>query len=370
MNERREGSGTRSTIDAVEVKAYRIPTEKAESDGTYRWDATVMVAVHVFAGGERGFGYSYADASAAVLVREKLAELVRGRSPMDLPGCWAALTGALRNLGNFGIGMMAVSAVDAALWDLKARLLAVPLAKLMGLSRDRVPVYGSGGFTSYSVEELQQQLAGWVGQGISRVKMKVGRDAKADPERVAAARQAIGTEAELFVDANGGYSRKQALALAASFAERGVTWFEEPVFHLDREGLRLLRDRAPAGMEISSGEYGYETGYFLDLLKGGCVDVMQADATRCGITGFLEAATLCRAWNLPLSSHCAPALHVQLCCSAPAVRHLEYFHDHVRIEKMLLDGTTQPWHGTLAPDLDRPGHGLSLREDAAREFEF
>lgn len=356
------------TVERIEVKAYRIPTEEGESDGTYRWEETVLVAVHLYSGGARGFGYSYAAPSAALLVKDKLADLVRGRDPMDIPGAWMVLTGALRNLGDAGIGMMAVSAVDAALWDLKARLLEVPLVTLLGRARERVPVYGSGGFTSYTVNQLQRQLSGWTGQGISRVKMKVGRDAKADPERVAAARQAIGAEAELMVDANGGYDRKQALALALSFAEEGVTWFEEPVPHRDREGLRLVRDLAPEGMEISSGEYGFNSGYFLDLLTGGCVDVLQADATRCGVTGFLEAAALCQAWQLPMSSHCAPALHLHLCCAALPVRHLEYFHDHVRIEKMLMEGVIEPWHGTLAPDLERPGHGLTLRENEAKRF--
>ena len=359
-----------SVIDRVEVKAYRIPTEAPESDGTYRWDATVLVAVHLFCEGEKGFGYTYADASAAAFIREKLSYLVLGRSAMDLPGCWTALTGALRNLGSSGIGMMAVSAVDSALWDLKARLLGVPLATLLGLARERVPVYGSGGFTSYSIDQLQQQLAGWVERGIGRVKMKIGREPQADPERVRAARQAIGMEAQLFVDANGGYSRKQALALAGQMVEQGVSWFEEPVLHQDREGLRLVRDRAPAGMEVSAGEYGFNAGYFLDLLQGGCVDVLQADATRCGITGFLQAAALCEAWNLPLSSHCAPALHLHICCSAAPVRHMEYFHDHVRIEGMLFDGVIEPVEGALRPDLNRPGNGLELKQAAAQEFEI
>lgn len=359
-----------SIVERVEVKAYRIPTDEWESDGTYRWEDTVMVAVHVFSEGEQGFGYSYASPAAALLVRDKLADLVRGKNPFDITGCWLAMTASLRNLGDGGIGMMAVSAVDAALWDLKARLLNLPLVLLLGRAREQVPVYGSGGFTSYRIEKLQRQLSGWVGQGINRVKMKIGRDAKADPERVRAARQAIGKEAELMVDANGGYMRKEALALAADFAAQGVCWFEEPVPHQDREGLRLVRDLAPAGMEVSSGEYGFNLGYFHDLLQGGCVDVLQADATRCGVTGFLEVAALCRAWRLPMSSHCAPALHLHLCCAAAPLRHLEYFHDHVRIERMLLNGIVEPRHGTLAPDLERPGHGLTLREDEAKRFEI
>lgn len=360
----------RNTVERVEVKAYRIPTDEPESDGTCAWDETVMVAVHLYCNGVRGFGYSYAHESAAVLVSDRLGAIVRGRDPFDIPGCWLALNGALRNLGDAGIGMMAVAAVDAALWDLKARLLELPLVSLIGAARESVPVYGSGGFTSYTIGKLQRQLAGWVERGISRVKMKVGRDPGADPERVASARRAIGPDACLMVDANGGYARKEALRLARIFAGQGVVWFEEPVPHRDREGLRLARDLAPEGMEISCGEYGFNARYFLDLLRDGCVDVMQADATRCGVSGFLEAAALCEAWHIPLSSHCAPALHLHLCCAATPVRHLEYFHDHVRIERMLLEGVVEPRDGALFPDLTRHGHGLSLREDEAKRFEI
>ncbi|MBJ6726102.1 enolase C-terminal domain-like protein [Geomesophilobacter sediminis] len=356
-------------IERVVAKAYRIPTEQPESDGTYRWESTTLVVVHAACEGVRGLGYSYADEAAAVLVRDKLAGAVIGKDPMHLPECWEAMTGALRNLGLPGVGMLAVSALDAALWDLKARLLELPLVDLLGAERPAVPVYGSGGFTSYTIEQLQKQLAGWVEQGIPRVKMKVGRDPGADPERVAQAREAIGVSAELMVDANGGYQRKEALALAQYYDELDVRWFEEPVDHRDRTGLRLLRDRIPAGMEVAVGEYGFTLDYFQRLLADGAVDVLQADATRCGVTGFLRAATLAELYRVPFSAHCAPALHLHLCCAAPNLRHLEYFHDHVRIERMLFDGVIGPVHGELAPDRTRPGMGLEFREEEARRYQ-
>jgi L-alanine-DL-glutamate epimerase-like enolase superfamily enzyme len=170
------------------------------------------------------------------------------------------------------------------------------------------------------------------------------------------------------VDANGAYSRKQALKFAERFAELGVSWFEEPVSADDLEGLRLLRDRAPAGMDIAAGEYGFDLWYFRRMLEAGAVDVLQADATRCaGITGFLQAATLCQARGLELSAHCAPALHVHPCCAIQPLRHLEYFHDHVRIEHQVFDGALTPVDGALYPDLSRPGLGLEFkRADAAR----
>ena len=265
---------------------------------------------------------------------------------------------------------MAISAVDVALWDLKARLLDVPLVSLLGAARESVPIYGSGGFTSYDDRQLRRQLGGWVEQGIPRVKMKIGRDPAADIGRVRSARDAIGRDAELFVDANGAYIAKQALAQAERFAEFGVAWFEEPVSSDDLAGLRLMRDRGPAGMDIAAGEYGYDPFYFRRMLEAEAVDVLQADATRCGgITGFLHAGSLCAAWPIPLSAHTAPSIHAHVCCSLPQVCHLEYFHDHVRIERMLFDGVLEPVGGELRTDRSRPGLGLELKTTDAEQWE-
>ena len=237
--------------------------------------------------------------------------------------------------------------------------------------RERVPLYGSGGFTSYPVERLQQQLAGWAEQGISRVKMKVGSHPEDDASRVRAARKAIGERTALFVDANGAYTVTQALALAERFAECGVSWFEEPVSSDDLEGLHRVRARAPAGMAVTAGEYGDGGLYFRRMLEAGAVDVLQADVTRClGITGFLQADALCDVYQVPLSGHCAPALHAHVACAARRLVHLEYFHDHVRIERMLFEGFVDPVRGELAPDRSRPGNGLELREDVAHRYEL
>ena len=360
--------GSRVPVEKIAVSVYRIPTdEPTESDGSLIWDSTTMVVVEVSAGGVTGLGYTYADAAAAAVIRDTLASVVRGQDAMANGMIWAAMVASIRNLGRPGICAMAISAVDGALWDLKARLLNVALVTLLGAVRDSVPVYGSGGFTSYSISKLQQQLAGWVDGGITRVKMKIGRDAMADITRIAAARAAIGETTELFVDANGAYPRKVALAQATRFAESRVCWYEEPVYHLDLEGLRVCRDRAPVTMEISVGEYGYDPMDFANIIQAGACDVLQADASRCeGITGFMMADALCEAHTLPLSTHCAPSLHAHPACAAKRVRHVEYFHDHVRIEKMFFDGMLVPVDGALHPDLSRPGLGLDFkRQDAA-----
>lgn len=355
-------------IERIDVSAFTIPTDSPESDGTLAWNSTTLVVVEAEAGGIRGLGFTYADTATARLIQHVLADAVRGRDAMAVPGAWEAMRQAIRNLGRPGIVSMAMSAVDVALWDLKARLLGVPLVTLLGAVRDRVPVYGSGGFTSYSIDQLQAQLSGWVARGISRVKMKIGTHPEQDFDRVRAARDAIGAEAKLFVDANGAYSRKEALAFAEAFTESGVTWFEEPVSSDDLDGLRLIRDRAPAGMNITAGEYGYDLPYFRRMLEAGAVDVLQADGSRCaGITGFLRVGALCDAYSLPLSAHCVPSLHAHPGCALAAVCHLEYFHDHERIEHLLFDGTLTPVHGALHPDLSRPGLGLEFkRADAAQ----
>lgn len=360
-----------ATVERLSVAAYTIPTDAPEADGTFEWTSTTMVVVHVEGGGRQGVGYTYSDVAAATLIDRTLRKVVGGTSAMNPDAAWIAMVRAIRNLGRPGIASSAIAAVDGALWDLKARIMGVPLVNLLGAVRPAIDVYGSGGFTSYSVDRLQEQLAGWAAAGITRVKMKIGRDPRADVERVRAARDAIGPGPELMIDANGAYSRKQALAVAEQVVPSGVGWFEEPVSSDDLEGLRLMRDRAPAPIAIAAGEYGYDLVYFRRMLEAGAVDVLQADATRCaGITGFLQVGALCDAAGLPLSAHTAPSLHLAPCCALGRAIHIEYFHDHSRIEQMLFDGAARPGpDGRLRPDLSRAGLGLELKRVDAKRFE-
>ncbi len=351
----------------VRAQAYTIPADAPEADGTIAWDKTTVVVVSLAAGGAHGLGYSYTAPAAAAVVTDTLAAIAEGCDATDPPRAWLAMQRAVRNMGLDGVCAAAISAVDTALWDLKAKLLGLPLAALLGRTRDAVDIYGSGGFTSYSDRQLQSQLSAWVGRdGCRAVKMKVGTHPERDAARVAVARAAVG-DAALFVDANGAYTAKQAIRLARQFAgEADVRWFEEPVSSDDLEGLRLVREQAP--MDVAAGEYGYNPGYVRRMLASGAVDVQQADATRCGgVTGFMQAAALCFAFETDLSAHCAPALHCHLGCAAPRLRNLEWFHDHARIEAMLFDGAPVPRDGQIAPDWGQPGLGLSFRAvDAER----
>jgi L-alanine-DL-glutamate epimerase-like enolase superfamily enzyme len=362
-------SPTDASIRRVEARTYRVATETPEADGTLEWDSTTVVLVELSAGGQTGLGYTYGSAAAKEIISDTLRPVLMEQDALAVPRLWAAMIRAVRNIGWRGVCAHAISAVDVALWDLKARLLQTPLATLFGVVHSAVPIYGSGGFTNYSDHRLADQLAGWVKAGGCRaVKMKIGRDPQRDPARMRAARDAIG-DAGLMIDANGALSRRSALALADEAAALDTIWFEEPVSSDDLEGLRLLRDRGPPGLEIAAGEYGYEHFYFRRMLEAGAVDVLQADATRCcGYTGFQKAIALCESWSVPISAHTAPALHLPLCCSTNVLRHVEWFHDHVRIERMFFDGAPVPADGTIAPDLSRPGHGLTLKRADVERF--
>ena len=350
-------------IENAVASAYEIPTDVVESDGTLAWDSTTLVLVEARAAGHTGIGYTYAGPAAATVVNRKLAAVVTRMDAREPPARWADMQRAVRNLGKPGIAAEAVSAVDIALWDLHCRLLGVSLAVALGAVHSEIPIYGSGGFTSYDEHTLVRQLSAWVAAGMGSVKMKVGRDLQDDLRRVRAVRAAIGNEAELLVDANGAYTRKDALWWAQRFAEQEVRWFEEPVSSDDLEGLRLLTEHGPAGMSIAAGEYGYHLPYFHRMLQAGAVDCLQADPTRClGVSGLVRVAALCDARSMSLSLHCAPQVSAHAGAAVWHLRHLEYFHDHVRIEHIAFDGVLSPTGvGTLRPDRSRPGLGIDVK---------
>lgn len=359
-------------VSALEVAVYTVPTDAPEGDGTLAWDATTMVLVTARSGDTVGTGWTYGPPACARVVADQLAGVVEGRDAMDVGGCSDAMVKAVRNAGRTGVAGYAVSAVDTALWDLKARLLDLPLHRLLGAVRSEVPVYGSGGFTTYDESRLAGQLGHWVlEQRIPRVKIKIGESwgtaVERDLRRMAQARSVIGDGTELFVDANGGYTRKQAVRVMEAAADLDVRWFEEPVSSDDLDGLAEVRDRVSA--DVTAGEYGQDLYYFRRMCAAGAVDCLQADVTRCGgITEWLRVAAVAASFGLEVSGHCAPHLHVHAAAAVPNLRHLEWFHDHVRIESMFFDGTLDPVGGSLTPDPQAPGNGLTLRQAEAAGY--
>ncbi|HZF88169.1 enolase C-terminal domain-like protein [Streptomyces sp.] len=353
------------------VSVYTVPTDAPEADGTLAWDTTTLVLAEVSTGEATGTGWTYGPPAVGDFLRDHLAPLVAGRSALDVPALHDRLVRAVRHAGRPGVAGCAISALDVALWDLKARLLELPLARLLGTARERVPVYGSGGFTTYHDKHLAAQLNGWVhGQHIPRVKMKIGEDrgraVPRDLARVRAAREVVGERAELYVDAGGAYTPKQAVRVGHAVADLGVGWFEEPVPSDDLSGLRLVRDRVVC--DVASGGYGYDLPCFARMIAAGAVDCLQVDATRCGgITEFLRAAALAQAHGLEVSAHGAPHAHAAAAASLPNLRHIEWFHDHVRIESMFFDGVLDPTGGTVRPTAGL-GHGLTPRTDEVEDF--
>jgi L-alanine-DL-glutamate epimerase-like enolase superfamily enzyme len=362
-----------ATIDGLTAATYQIPTDAPEADGTLTWTSTTMIVARVRAGGCVGTGWTYGAAAVRAVIADKLAPIVIGRDALDVAGAYAEMSRSTRNIGRLGVAACAISAVDVALWDLKARLLDLRLGRLLGRVRDTVSIYGSGGFTSYSDDQLAAQFNGWVHeQHIPRVKMKIaeswGAREDRDLARIAQARKIIGPDTELYVDANGGYTRKQAIRVAHAATAYDVRWLEEPVSSDDLTGLREVRDQVQA--DVAAGEYGFDLPYFMRLVPA--VDCLQADVSRCGgITEWQRVAAVAAANNLEISGHCAPYLHLDVATATPNLRHLEWFHDHVRIETMFFDGAEPPEPGgILRPDPNRPGHGLEFREDAARQYQI
>jgi L-alanine-DL-glutamate epimerase-like enolase superfamily enzyme len=366
------GSGA-PPVEQLECRAYRVPTDQPEADGTLAWTSTTVVVVRARAAHFVGLGWTYAGAGSKAVVDSELATAVLGSDPMNVAGTWEAMVRACRNLGRPGTVSSAISAVDIALWDLKAKLLGAPLVSLFGRCRTTAPVYGSGGFTTYDENTAAAQLNRWVGDwGIPRVKIKIGESwgsaAERDLERVGFTRKVVGDGVEVFVDANGGYSRKQAVRMGRRFTdEHGVVWFEEPVSSDDLAGLREVRDQVTA--DVTAGEYGYDETYFARMIAAGAVDCLQVDVTRCGgYTSWLRAAALAGSHGLDVSAHCAPSLHAPVAVAVPNLRHIEYFHDHYRLEPMLFEGTPQPRQGVLTPNQERPGHGMVLCEAQAEPY--
>jgi L-alanine-DL-glutamate epimerase-like enolase superfamily enzyme len=356
---------TGRSVTELRARSHRFPLPQPETDGTLAWNATTVVTVEAVAGDRVGLGWTYGPAAAAAIVDEVLSPVVRDVPATDIGLAHLRMRQASRNAPTPGLVSLAISAADIALWDLKAKLLDAPLADLLGRVRSTIPLYGSGGFTSMTDNQLVEQLTGWViDDGMTAVKIKIGENRggnlERDVHRVALARRTIGSTVSLMVDANGGYQTKQAVALADEVERHRVSWFEEPVSSDRLADLALLRGVLAA--EVAAGEYGTTPEYFRAMLGAGAVDCLQIDASRCGgYTGMLAAASVADAYGIQVSSHCAPHLHAPVCAAIPNLRHAEWFADHVTVDALAFDGLMRPSGGGLPVSDTEPGHGITLK---------
>lgn len=318
------------------------------------------------AGKRTGLGWTYSTGAAGRIITDHLAPAITGRNVMDTPGCWSAMHRAGRNLGTRGLVMQAISAVDVALWDLKARVLDVPLASLFGRSRDRVPVYGSSGFTTLTDTELAAQVDGWAAAGCTAMKIKIGQswgtEVQRDLARLQALRELAGPGPELMVDPNGGYSTGQARRVGATLDRCGVVWFEEPVSSDDLTGLADVRTAVRC--DVAAGEYAADPFDVARLCP--VVDCLQLDVTRCGVTPDGCAAlpsprpTTCR------SPRIAPR-HCTLPWRPPCRTCGTLNGSSITPPSSHCSSTGHPWSvpGTSRSRSGLPGHGMRIRPAAA-----
>jgi len=330
----------------------------------------LFVEVHSDAG-PVGLGWTAGLRATRAVVMDTLRETLIGKDPFDTEGLWNEMFWRVRGFGRKGVAFQAISAVDIALWDLKAKALGLPLYKLLGACHDSVPVYGSGGWTNYTEAELVREQMSYVEQGYPAIKMKIGKEfgqrEREDLARLAAVRRAAGDEITLYVDANNGYTAKQAIRVARGLEEREVAWFEEPVLADDVDGLAQVA-RATS-IPVATGEHEYTKFGFKDLLARGGADIAQPDVGRVGgVTEWLKVAHLAHAFNLPVASHAFAPIHLHLAMATPNILVVEMLGTETASNRVFFTELPQPKNGRWAPFPDRPGLGVELRPAAVNKL--
>ena len=319
-----------------------------------------------------GLGVGIAHPGVRVTIDKTLKSLLIGEDPFAIERLWERMFWRVRSYGRKGIAFCAISAVDIALWDLKAKALGLPLYRLLGPYQERVPIYGSGGWTHFDERELVEEQTGYIERlGVRAVKMKVakdfGRSEREDVRRLAAVRQAVGDEVEVLIDANNGYYAKQAIGMAKRFEDYNVGWFEEPVLADDIQGLAEIA-RA-ISIPVATGEHEYLKYGFKDLIARGGADIVQPDVGRVGgVTEWMKVAHLAHAFNLPVAPHAFQLVHLHLACATPNLRIVEYLGVSEEGDRVWYTEFPRPKDGWWAPYPDRPGLGLELDPKAVEQY--
>ncbi|MFW6174336.1 MAG: mandelate racemase/muconate lactonizing enzyme family protein [Chloroflexota bacterium] len=321
--------------------------------------------------GEEGLGVGTGHRAIRSVIENNLKDLLIGQDPFNIEKLWNDMFWRVRGYGRKGVAFQAISTLDIGLWDLKAKALGVPLYRLLNPYWERVPVYGSGGWTNYSESELVKEQTGYVERGFPRVKMKVGKDfgqsEREDVTRLEAVRKAVGDDVEIYVDANNGYYAKQAIRMARVFEQYGVAWFEEPVLADDIEGL--ARIAAAIDIPVATGEHEYTKYGFKELVSRGGADIVQPDVGRVGgITEWIKAASLAHAFNLPVAPHAVQLVHLHCSMATPNLKVVEYLGSAEKNDRFFYTEFPEPKDGWWAPYRDRPGLGLELDPAVVKKY--
>lgn len=316
--------------------------------------------------GLEGLGISAGHSAVQAVVEHTLKDVLIGQDPFDVEKLWNLMFWHVRGFGRKGVAFCAISALDIALWDLKAKALGLPLYKLLGPYTDSVPVYGSGGWTNFDESQLVEEQLGYVERGFRRIKMKVGKDfgtrEDEDVKRLATVRKAVGDDVEIYVDANNGYYAKQAIRMSKVFEEFDVKWLEEPVLADDVEGLAAVA-RATT-IPVATGEHEYTKFGFKDLIARGGADIVQPDVGRVGgVTEWLKVAHLAHAFNLPVAPHSYQLIHLHVACATPNLKVVEYLGAVEQSDRVWYAEFAEPVNGMWSPDPTKLGLGLELNPD-------
>jgi L-alanine-DL-glutamate epimerase-like enolase superfamily enzyme len=322
--------------------------------------------------GLEGIGVTYhevgGEATRELIARNITPKLI-GRDPLETEAIWQEFFHYLRGVGRKGLMYCALSAVDIALWDLKGKIVDLPLYRLLGGNRTKVPVYASGGWTSYTDEELVAEMQGMVARGFKTIKCKVGfeggQNIRRDAERIRKVREAVGPDIQLLVDANNSFDAATAIQLANRIREFDITFFEEPVFADDIAGL--ARFKRGTDIPLATGEHEYTKFGVRDLVANEAADIVQVDGARAGgYTEMLKCAAITQAWNLKFAPHAMENIHLQLVAALPNALFLERLLMFEELTAKVFDNAPVPVDGFMhVPDL--PGLGLRLNMDFIRD---
>lgn len=356
-------------IADIHTRTVEIPLERPLRAAVADIDRIVLLLIDATTdGGLVGRSYLWpftrGGARAVTALIQDLAPRLRGRDPRHSAALWRDTQRALTLFGHQGLAALILSGLDVCWWDLTAKAAGQPLAHLLGMAHERVPVYASEGlWLRTEPEALELEAAEMVERGFRAVKLRLGRPTlEEDLEAVHAVHAALPADVALLTDANQAWDVPEALRRGRALQEAGVAWLEEPIVHDDLAGQAELC--AALAMPITVGENTYLPRGFQELIERRAVDIVMPDLERVGgVTGWLRTATLAELERLPLCSHLFPEVSVHLLAASPSALYLEHmpWADSLLVQPLQLeDGQA------LVPTT--PGVGLEWNEAAVERY--